>query len=176
MPVDVLEQEIVYRGRAFTVRRDRVRHPGGHVSTLEIVEHAASVTLVPRDDRGRLWLVRQYRHAAQRALLELPAGTLDPGETPEACAVRECREEIGMAPGRLTKLTRLWLVPGYSTEFMHFYLAEALAPAPLAPDQDEQLEIVHLTPAQAFAALANGEIDDAKTVIGLCLAYPGQSA
>jgi ADP-ribose pyrophosphatase len=174
MPVEVLERDVPYRGRAFTVRRDRVRHPGGHVSTLDIVEHAASVTLVPRDEQGRLWLVRQYRHAAETELLELPAGTLDPGETPEACAVRECREEIGMAPSRLTPLTRLWLVPGYSTEFMHFFLAESLSPSPLAPDHDEQLEVVHLTPAQAFEAIGRGEILDAKTVIGLCLAYPGR--
>ncbi|MGQ9833937.1 MAG: NUDIX domain-containing protein, partial [Candidatus Villigracilaceae bacterium] len=99
MVFERLHSEIIYPGRAFTIRRDRVRLPDGRTTNLDIVEHIGSVVILPLDEEGRLLFVRQYRHAAGLDLLELPAGTLNGDEAPEACARREVREETGMAAG-----------------------------------------------------------------------------
>jgi ADP-ribose pyrophosphatase len=147
-----------------------VRFPNGHAADMDIVDHPDSIGLVPIDDQGRIWFVRQYRHPPGEFLLELPAGTLAAGEDPGTCAVRECREEIGMSPGRLTALGDCYLAPGYSTECMHFYLAEDLAPAPLPPDADEVLQIERLTIDEVDERLRTGGLPDAKSVAGLHLA------
>jgi ADP-ribose pyrophosphatase len=102
-------------------------------------------------------------------LLELPAGTSEPGEDPRVCALRECREEVGMSPGRLTPIGECWLVPGYATEYMHFFLAEDLTPMPLAPDEDEEIEVLRISRDGAMAMAARGELKDAKTMVGLFL-------
>jgi ADP-ribose pyrophosphatase len=169
MSIKVIRSETIYRGKVFSLRHDEIRLPEGHLARLDVVDHPASVTLVPVDDEGCVWFVRQYRHPAGEDLLELPAGTLDPGENPLACAVRECREEIGMSPGRLSPIGECFLAPGYTTEFMYFYLAEDLTPSPLAPDEDEDLHIVRLTRAQADDLVAGKSLRDAKTLLGLLL-------
>src|ERR1700682_603277 len=97
----LIHSDEIYQGRVFTVRRDEVRMPDGKSARLDIIVHHGAATLVPVDRDGRIWFVRQYRHPAGEVLCELPAGTSDPGETAEACAAREVREEIGMAAGRL---------------------------------------------------------------------------
>ncbi|MBU2611839.1 MAG: NUDIX hydrolase, partial [Chloroflexi bacterium] len=97
MPFELINSEIIYPGRAFTIRRDHLRLPDGRTTKFDIVEHHGSVVLIPIDEKGSLLFVRQFRHAAGKDLLELPAGTLDEGEAPEACARREVREETGMA-------------------------------------------------------------------------------
>lgn len=169
MSYEVIHSDTVYKGRVFSLHHDQVRLPGGQLAHLDVIDHPASITLVPLDEKGRIWFVRQYRHPAGQDLLELPAGTLDPGEDPLTCAVRECREEIGMSPGRLSPIGECFLAPGYTTEFMHFYLAEDLTPAPLAPDEDEDLQVVHLTRTQAQDLVAGGSLRDAKTLLGLLL-------
>jgi len=166
----ILHQETVYRGRAFAVRRDRVRLPTGAETDFDIVVHSGAVTLVPVDGQGNLVLVRQYRHSAGRVLLEFPAGTLEDGEAPETCAARECREEIGMAPGRLDLIGECFLAPGYSTEYMYFYLATDLTPAPLAADSDEDISIEMVPPQQIGALVASGDLRDAKSLAALYLA------
>jgi ADP-ribose pyrophosphatase len=168
--VVTLDSETVYRGRAFSVRRDRVRFPNGYASELDIVDHPGAVTLVPIDDRGRVWMVRQYRHSAGQILLELPAGTLEPGEDPRVCAARECREEIGMAPSQLIPLGEAFLAPGYSTEYMYFYLATGLTPAPLEADQDEELAVEPIAAGAVDERIASGDLRDAKTLAALYLA------
>lgn len=170
MMPEILSSETVYIGKAFSVRRDRVRLPAGPVSDLDIVVHAGAVTLVPIDDDGRVWLVRQYRHATGGELLEFPAGTLEEGEPPEACAARECREEIGMAPARLTLLGECFLAPGYSTEYMYFYLAAGLTPAPLAADSDEAITVERVEVERLPALVATGRLRDAKSLAALYLA------
>ncbi|HET7010304.1 MAG TPA: NUDIX hydrolase [Anaerolineales bacterium] len=166
---EVQHSEIVYRGRAFVVRRDRVRFPNGHSSELDIVDHPGAVTLVPID-RGQVCMVRQYRHSAGQVLLELPAGTLEPGEDPRACAARECREEIGMAPARLVPIGEAFLAPGYSTEYMYFYLATELSPAPLDADLDEDLALERVPIRAIPERIASGELRDAKSLAALFLA------
>ena len=133
MPYRTLESKRQYRGKVFDVRTDRVESSDGKRMSLDVVEHSGAVAMIPIDEHGRLILVEQYRHPAGRTLLELPAGTLEPGEDPTETAYRECREEIGMAPGKLSRIGGAFLAPGYSTEYLHFFLATELKPSPLAP-------------------------------------------
>jgi ADP-ribose pyrophosphatase len=174
MPDDhslILSEEI-YRGRVFTVRRDEVRLPDGKSARLDIVVHHGAATLVPIDAQNRIWFVRQYRHAAAESLLELPAGTIDPGESAEACAAREVREEIGLAAGSLKKIGEFYLAPGYSTEFMRVFLATELTPDPRPHDSDEFLEVTAIPVAEAYAMALDGRIRDGKTLAALLLARP----
>ncbi len=170
MPFELLKSEIVYPGRAFTIRRDTLRLPDGHETRFDIVEHPGSVVILPVDDQGNLLFVRQYRHAAGLDLLELPAGTLDEGEAPETCARREIREETGMAAGNLEHLGGFYLAPGYSTEYMHVYLATGLRPDPLEADADEFLTVEVIPLGMALEMARRGEIPDAKSLAAIFLA------
>lgn len=172
MSFEVLKSQTVYQGRAFKVRRDEVRLPGARLTHLDIVDHPGAVTLIPVDDRGRILFVRQYRYAVQEELLELPAGTLEPGETPEACALREVREETGMSAEQLIKLGEFFLAPGYSSEHMHIYLLSGLKPAPLEGDVDEFISVEPLGIDQAYDFAQRGVIRDAKSISALFLAQP----
>lgn len=172
MSFETVSVEIVYQGRAFDVRRDRVRLPNGKVTQLDIVEHVGAVTLVPVDEGNRILFVRQYRHAAGRHLLELPAGTLEADELPIECARREVREETGMAAGNLKKIGEFFLAPGYSTEYMYVYLATDLNSAPLPGDQDEFLYLTPVPVEQAYKLILDGEIKDAKSIAALMLVRP----
>jgi len=162
----------VFRARAFNVRQERLRLPDGREAVFDIIDHHGAVTLVPLDEQGNLWLVRQYRPATGRWLLEFPAGTLEPGEAAEACARREIREEIGMAADRLTRLGAFFLAPGYSTEYMVVFLAQGLRPAPLPADDDEFLRVEQYPIAEVEAMLRRGAIQDAKTLAAFWLAQP----
>ncbi len=170
MPFELLKTEIVYPGRAFTIRRDTLRQPDGHETRFDIVEHPGSVSIIPVDDQGNLLFVRQYRHAAGLNLLELPAGTLDEGEAPETCARREVREETGMAAGNLEHLGGFFLAPGYSTEYMNVYLATELHPDPLEADADEFLTLEHISIGMAMEMARQGVIPDAKSLAAILLA------
>jgi len=172
MKFDTLQSQFVYQGRAFSVRKDQVRLPDGAKTVLDIVEHSGAVTILPIDSEGQVWFVRQYRHAAGIEMLELPAGTLEPGEAPENCAHREIREEIGMGAGKLQKIGTFYLAPGYSTEFMHIFLATDLYPAPLAGDIDEFLSVEYFFLAQIPSLIQTGAIADAKTLAVFQLAEP----
>jgi ADP-ribose pyrophosphatase len=169
MKYQVLKSEQVYQGRAFAVRREQVRLPDGNPAELDMVVHVGAVTILPLDAQGRVWFVRQYRHAAGIELLELPAGTLEPGEPPESCARREMREETGMAAGELHKLGEFFLAPGYSTEYMHVYLATDLRPDPLPGDADEFLQVEAVPVAEVFKKIERGELQDGKSLAALLL-------
>jgi ADP-ribose pyrophosphatase len=170
MAFELLESDIVYQGRAFTIRRDTLRLPDGRETRLDIVEHIGSVIILPLEADGHLLFVRQYRHAAGLDLLELPAGTLDEGEVPEECAKRELREETGMAAGKLESLGGFYLAPGYSTEYMHVYLATDLHDDPLEADADEFLTVERIPVAEVLTLCENGEIPDAKSLAAFLLA------
>jgi ADP-ribose pyrophosphatase len=172
MTAQLLKREAVYHGRAFSVRRDRVRLASGHETEVDVVVHSGAVTLVPVDGLGHVWMVRQYRHSAESVLLELPAGTLETGELPLACAGRECREEIGMAPGRLQAIGECFLAPGYSTEYMYFFLATELSPSPLSADIDEDISAELVPLAEIPRLVAEGQLRDAKSLAALYLARP----
>jgi ADP-ribose pyrophosphatase len=171
MKFETLESVTMYRGRAFNVRRDAVRLPNGRTTHLDIVEHSGAITIVPIDELGRIWFVRQYRHATGELLLELPAGTLEADEPPLEAARREIREEVGMAAAKLTLIGEFFLAPGYSTEYMYMFLAEQLSPDPLQQDEDEFLSVEKYSLDEAFLRAAAGEIRDAKSLLGLYQAH-----
>jgi ADP-ribose pyrophosphatase len=170
MPFELLKSEIVYPGRAFTIRRDTLRMPDAREASFDIVEHVGSVIILPLDADGQLLFVRQYRHAAGLDLLELPAGTLEKDESPEASATREVREETGMAAGKLEPMGGFYLAPGYSTEYMHVYLATDLRYDPLEADADEFLIVERFPLKEALVMFESGEIQDAKSLAAILLA------
>lgn len=168
--VETIHSEPKYQGRAFSVRKDRIRLPNGHETDRDIVEHRGAVTIVPIDDDDIVWLVQQYRQAAGKMILEFPAGTLEAKETPYQCACREIQEEIGLAAGQLQKLGQFYMSPGYSTEFMHVYLAKQLSPSALPCDVDELLTVKKFPVSELVDMALSGQIDDAKTLAALYLA------
>jgi ADP-ribose pyrophosphatase len=167
MPFELIKSETPYNGKAFTIRRDTVRMPNGHDARLDIVEHPGSVVIIPIDEEKNMLFVRQYRHAARMDMLELPAGTLDKGEEPDDCALREVREETGMAAGKMEHLGSFFLAPGYSTEYMHVYLATGLHLDPLEADADEFIEVERIPIDTVYDLARRGEIPDAKTLAAL---------
>jgi ADP-ribose pyrophosphatase len=166
----VIKSETRYQGRAFNVRVDEVEIRPGQVARLDILEHAHAVTLLPLDAAQNVWFVRQYRHPARQLLLELPAGTLNPGEEPAYAANRELQEEIGMRAGRLDELASFYLAPGYSSELMHVFLAQDLTPSALAQDEDEIIQVEKVPASQVMGLVARGELHDAKSLVTLLLA------
>jgi ADP-ribose pyrophosphatase len=173
----VLKHEEIYKGRIFTVARDRVRLPMGVEATLEVVRHPGSVVLLPMPDPGHVILVKQYRYAIDRWMWELPAGSLKPGEDPAGGAARECEEETGLAAGRVEFVGALYPTPGYCDEKMNFFRLTMLAPPenrPAAsPDEDEDIRTQIFSLEEARQMIRSGEIDDLKTVAGLALVQVG---
>jgi len=170
MPFEFIRSETLLQGRAFRIRRDHLKTPDGRETKLDIIEHGGSVILVPLDENGNLLFVRQYRHAAGMDLLELPAGTLEASEDPAVCAARELREETGFAADNIQKIGDFYLAPGYSTEFMHVYLARSLRHDPLEADADEFLSVEKIPVAEAFQMAEKGDMPDAKSLAALLLA------
>ena len=162
-----MESRRVYEGRVVNLRVDRVKLPDGRSAVREVVEHAAVVAIVALDSRGNVLLVRQYRLPVKQALLEIPAGGVDSGESAEEAAQRELQEETGQRAGRLERLGSFFASPGYCDEYMHLYLATELEPAALAADADESIEVVRLPLDEALQLIERGEICDAKTIVGL---------
>jgi 8-oxo-dGTP pyrophosphatase MutT (NUDIX family) len=172
MPFELIRSETLLQGRAFKVRRDYLKTPNGEETKLEIIEHGGSVVLVPIDNDGNLLLVRQYRHAAQQDLLELPAGTRNEDEPFEECAAREMREETGMEASKLQKVGDFYLAPGYSTEFMAVFMATDLKQNPLQADIDEFLQVEKIPVKNAGEMFERGEVLDAKSLAAWLLAKP----
>lgn len=170
---NLLSRTVVHSGRIFRLEIDRVTLPGGHTIDMELVRHPGSVVLLPVPEPGSIILIRQYRYAIDRWIWELPAGTLKPGEDLVAAAARECEEEIGLAPGRVTRLRGYYPTPGFCDEEMTYCLCEELRrPAPdstVRKDEDEDIEPRTFTVGEARALVASGEIVDLKTLAGLTL-------
>jgi ADP-ribose pyrophosphatase len=162
---------VVFSGSVFRVERERVRLPHGRTATLDVVRHRGSVVLIPQPAPDRIILIHQYRHAIRKWLWELPAGSLDPGETPLRAARRECEEEVGFTPRRLTRLGRYFPTPGFCDEVMYFFRCDDLIPprraAELDPDEDLKPRTFSLAEARRLAA--TGRIVDMKTIVGLDL-------
>ncbi len=167
---ETLERQEVFAGKVLHLYLDRVRLPNGREADWEVVEHRGAVGIVALEEDGEVHLVRQYRHAPGRDLLEIPAGKLDEGEEPAACARRELAEEVGLGGGAWDRLASFYTTPGFSDEVLHLYLARELRPVQAAPDEDEFLEVVRLPLGEALAMVSAGGIEDAKTIAGLSLA------
>jgi len=160
----------LYSGRIVNLGIETVVLPNGVEVDLEIIRHPGAAAIVPVDAHGQVTLIRQHRHAAGGTILEIPAGVLEPGEAPEACARRELAEEVQLASDEWTHLGAIHTTPGFTDERIHLYLARALRPAEGRPDPDEVLEIVTMNLDEAINATLDGRITDAKTIAGLHLA------
>lgn len=161
-----VERRVVFDGRLISVRVDDVELADGRRTTREVVEHPGAVVIVAWDGE-RLATVRQWRHPTGMELLELPAGTLDPGEEPLATATRELAEECGLAAGTWVEGPRFYSAPGFCTELLHAFLATDLVEAPSIADEDEALEAGWLTLPDALAAIDDGRIMDAKSLAAI---------
>jgi ADP-ribose pyrophosphatase len=155
-----------WTGHRIRVRVDEIERSDGHRTTREIVEHPGAVALLAWDGE-RLATVRQWRHATGEVLLEIPAGTLEPGEPPAATARRELAEEVGLAAATWVEGPRFFTAPGFCTELMNLYLATGLTDAAAEADADELLEPSWLSLPDALAAVDGGRIADAKSIVGI---------
>jgi ADP-ribose pyrophosphatase len=169
-PDTVVRSETVHRGKLLTVRVDTVRLASGRETGREVVVHPGAIALVPLLDDGRVVLVRQWRHAVGTMLLEVPAGTREPDEPLERTAARELTEETGYTADRIIPLGAFFTAPGFSTEEIHVYLAVGLHAGNATPEDDEGITLEHLPLADAPAAIARGDLPDAKSIAALCMA------
>jgi ADP-ribose diphosphatase len=164
---------LVYEGRVFSVEVARKRFPDGREHEVAIVRHRPSVVLIPMEDDHRVVLIRQFRPAIDRELWELPAGTLEAGESADEAAVRECEEEIGRVPDRIERIRGLFPTPGFCDEELIFYRVSGLRPPPPGsshrPDEDELIKPQTFTVAEARQMASRGDIVDLKTAYGLTL-------
>jgi ADP-ribose pyrophosphatase len=163
----ILSSRIVYNGGHIQVREDRVIEPAGRECAREIVVHPGAVCIVAQPSPEEVILIRQYRHAAGRELLEIPAGTLHEGEDPRACAVRELEEETGYRAASMTERARFFTTPGFTTELMYLYEASGLTKTQTNPDDDEVIEVDIVSTADALRMVDDGRIQDAKSILGL---------
>jgi ADP-ribose pyrophosphatase len=169
-PEPTISSERIYRGRIVSLRVDEVRLASGQTRKREIVEHGGAVAIVAIDDQERVLLVRQFRKPVERSLLEIPAGTLEEGEDPDSCARRELLEETGHTAERVERLFGFYSAPGFCTEYLHLYLATGLSQGAASPEEDESIELVREPVSRALELIESGQIEDAKSQVGL-LAY-----
>ena len=166
-----MEQRIssrrLYDGRILNLRVDEVKIENGKFTSREIVEHRGAAAIVPLLSEGEVILVRQYRYAVSAELLEIPAGTLEPGEEPEDCAKRELEEETGYRCQAIAKVLECFVAPGYSTEKIHIYLAKGLTKTRTKTEEDENITVESFPFVAALDKIRSGEIQDAKTIAGL---------
>lgn len=164
------ETKTIYKGKVFTLASDNITLPNGVVTGIDIIRHPGAAAIVPMLKKDTVLLINQYRYAAGGFIWEIPAGTLNPGESPLECAKRELAEETGYSADKLEKLTEIVPVPGYSDERIHVYLATGLQKAVQNLDKDEILNVHETNMDDALKMIAKGEIIDSKTISGLYLA------
>lgn len=161
----------VYTGRVISLDVDDVRFPDGSIGSLEMIRHPGASAIVPLfnvdDDDPEVLLIRQYRYAAESYLYEIPAGRLDPGEFPDTCARRELEEETGYSAGRVEQLFTMYTTPGFTDEKIHLFLATDLTAGESRREADEFMDLVPTKLSRALAMVEQGEIQDAKTALGL---------
>lgn len=165
----------VHSGRIINLDVDEIRFPDGSTGSMEIIRHPGASAVVPflsdaGGDDPQVLLIRQYRYATNGYVYEIPAGRLDTGEAPEACARRELLEETGCSARTITFLTSMWTTPGFTDERIHLFLAEGLESGDAKREADEFIEMVPKPLSEALAMIRRGEIQDAKTALGLLFA------
>jgi len=168
----LITSQRLYTGRIVNLDLDTVRFPDGSTGQLEILRHPGASAVVPflddpADPDPRVLLIRQFRHAAEGFIWEVPAGRLDPGEAPEDCARRELEEETGMRARAIERLTTIYTTPGFTDERIHLFLARGLEPGEPRREKDEFMELHTLRWSAVLEMIRSGEIRDAKTLTGL---------
>jgi ADP-ribose pyrophosphatase len=170
----ILQKRLFFQGRKFSFEVNKLRLPNGVEGEWECVRHPGGALIIPVTDEGKLVLVRQYRFAVATRLLEFPAGTIDNQENPEETVKREIQEETGYKANKWTNLGKFPLAPGYSDEYIYAFLATDLEKLETPPemDDDEDIEVVLMTPKELETAIFNGEVIDAKSIASFFLARP----
>ena len=160
-----------YQGQLFSFVSEDVTLPNGSRAEMAVVRHPGSTAVVPFLDNNMVVMELQYRHAVGEYMLEIPAGTMDPGELPLDCARRELEEETGLRATRMIELGPVHILPSYSDEIIHVYIARELTPARQKLDRDEILEVVHYPFEETLRMIADGRITDALTILSLQKAW-----
>ncbi len=163
---ETIQTEPIYSGNLLAVVKHTVRLPTGRLAVREVVKHRGAVAIIPLLGE-RLVMVRQFRQACGKTLLELPAGTLRLGESPKECARRELVEETGYVPRRLKKLLHCYVAPGYSSELVHIFLATDLSKTAQNVEEDEVIQVVNIDLSTALQMIERNEIEDAKSIAGI---------
>jgi ADP-ribose pyrophosphatase len=168
----LVSSKTVFEGKVFSVTKDTVIEPGGVQGVRDVVRHNGSVVVLAVDSSTNpadptILIERQYRHAAGQFMLELPAGSIDPGETPLAAAKRELIEETGFRAGKWSRLVTFYASPGFVAEAMHIFLAENLKAGVAEPEEDEKIELLHIPLSEMIDRIAAGKILDGKTIAGV---------
>lgn len=164
---ETLSSQLIYDGRVLKLRVDSVKTSNGRQTTREIVEHADCIAVVAIDEKDNVLLVKQFRKPVEKGLLEIPAGGIDLGEDAEEAVVRELQEEIGFIPREIKRLGGFYSAPGYSSEYLHLYLAADLMPSQLMAEDTEGIDVVHVPVAEIPELIASGNICDGKSIAGL---------
>lgn len=159
-----MSERRVQRGARFELITDRITLPNGRTAMADLLKHPGASAVLPFFDDGRVLLIRQYRFATGGALLEVPAGKLDPGETPETCASRELEEETGWRAARIERLGSIWTSPGFTDEVIHLYRASGLTPGATAHERDEVMEVHEVRWSEVLRMVREREIVDTKTL------------
>jgi ADP-ribose pyrophosphatase len=167
-----LESRRVYTGRVVRLDVDTVQFPDGSTGEQELLRHPGAAAIVPcasdpHAEDPTILLIQQYRYATGGLLWEIPAGTLEPGEDPEACARRELLEEAGVTAAHLERLTSIWTTPGFTDEVIHLYLASGLTAGTPSRERDEFIEVVPQPLSRVLGRIRDGELRDAKTIVAI---------
>lgn len=162
-----IRSKLLHEGKSFSFLQDEVELQSGRRTYRDIVRHPGAVAIVPVLPDGRIVLVRQYRYAAGKTLLEIPAGTLEPSESIEDCVRRELMEETGYEAGEVKRVLSCFMAPGYSSEVIHFYVARGLREVGSAPEPDEDISVEVLEETKVLELIQENVIEDAKTVVGI---------
>jgi ADP-ribose pyrophosphatase len=168
-PEKKLASRQIYQGHAVNIRVDTVEKAGGRKTTRDVVEHSDCIAVVALDEQNNVLLVRQFRHAVGKFLLEIPAGGIDPGEEPLDSVRRELQEEIGYFPRKIDKLGGFYSIPGYGTEYLHCFLTTDLVPSRLIAEDTADIELVRVSPDEIPQLITSGEICDAKSIAALLM-------
>ena len=163
---ETISSTLLHKGKSFSFYTDKVKLPNGSETERNTVKHPGAVAIIAVQD-DQIVLVKQYRYATGKYLLEIPAGTLEEGEDPYHCAVRELQEETGYAANAWSRLFQCYIAPGYSNEILYFYLAEGLTEYKANPEDDEDIEVKTIPFSEVLDLIDNNEIEDAKTMIGV---------
>ncbi len=164
---ETISSHVAYQGRSVKLRVDTVRTPEGRQTTREIVEHSDCIAVVAVDVKDNILLVKQYRKAIGKELLEIPAGGIEPGENPAAAVEREMREETGLLPHKIEPLGGFYSTPGYTTEYLYLFLATELVPMPLTAEDTAEITLISIPQDRIPSMIASGEICDSKSISGL---------